>query len=271
MFDHVTLILLNPVNVSRFFKKTRHLKIFLVIFNLIYAVISLFFVFQIFYELHALKDLKFSVGSVLVFIQIVIPQILQFYIVFDFTSVKNINLRLKIHRKMMESCNHRRLMWLKIKYIGQIMFVVCIQLTKLVWATNYFNLSYAMSILIPDAIRCANDFLFTYHMDILTMQIKNSVDDVNFYLLTPSLLKEYRNRITEFSVICFMLTEFYSTKLLLTITYNFILLIISFYWIFVRIAFNHFDSIETFLYIIQPLLCILKIFHSGHRSFVMVS
>lgn len=271
MFDHVTLILLNPVNVSRFFKTKKQLKIFLVIFNLIYAVISMFFVLEVFYELYALKDLKFSVGSFLVFIQIVIPQILQFYFMLDFTRDKNINLRLKIHQKLMLTYNHRRLMRLKIKLIGQLLLVVGTQLTKLLWVSSYFNISYAISILIPDAVRCANDFMFTYHVDILTLQIKNSMDDVNFYPLTPLLLKEYRNKIIKYSEICFMLTKFYSTKLLLTITYNFILLIISFYWIFVRIAFNHFDSLETFLYIIQPLLCILSIFHSSHSSFVMVS
>lgn len=267
MFDYVTLILLNPANVSRFFETKKHLRIFLVILNLIYAVISMFFVAEVFYELFELKDFKFSVGSVLVFIQIVIPQILQFYFVFDFLTDKSITLRLQIYQKI----NHRKLIWLKIKFIGQISLVVCTQLAKLWWASKYFNVSYAMSILIPDAVRCANDFLFTYHVDVLVMEIKSSVEDVNFYLLTPSLLKKYRNKLTEFSESCFMLTEFYSTKLLLTITFNFILLIISFYWIFVRLAFNHFGSLETFLYIIQPLLCILSIFHSSHRAFVMVS
>lgn len=268
MFDYITLILLNPVNISRFFNTKKDLKIFLVLLNLIYAVISIAFVCNILYEIN---DLKFSIGSVLVFIQLIIPQILQFYLAFHFIRDKNIQLTMKIHQKLIQNSENGGLMWLKIKFIVQISIVIGIQLSKLAFVTKFFNIAYCFCIIIPDTIRCGNDFVFTYHVDVIKCQIKNSLDDVNFYQLTPELLKKYRNKITEYSKMCNMLTKLHSSKLLLTITYNFVLLIISFYWIFVRLAFNHFESFETFLYLFQPLLSILTVFHSCHKCFVMVS
>lgn len=264
MFNHITLILLNPVNVSRFFISRKDFKIFLVLLNLIYVIFSTFFLLCVFSEF---VDVKFSIGTVLIFTQIVIPQILQIYIVLESIRDKNIELMVKIHRKLRVDGVVR----LQIKFIVQILIVIVIHLAKLLYSTKFFNFAYCLCVLIPDAIRSANDFLFAYHVDILTQHIKNSMDDVNFFLLTPSMLMEIRNKITNYSKLSFMLSEFYSNRLLLTITLNIVLLINSFYWIFIRLAFDHFESLETFLYLVQPLLCILTVFYSSHNCFVMVS
>lgn len=265
MFNYITFILLNPTNLI--FEKD--LKVLLLFLNSIYLVFSVFFVTDIFFELNQTGDLKFSVGCVLVFIQLVIPQILQLFFVLHFIRDKKMQLLMKIDKVLIE--NQRGLMWHKIKFICHISIIIGVQLAKLLFAEKFFNIAYAFSVLIPDAVRCASDLIFVYYVDILTSLINSSVDDIKFLLLTPTTLREHRNKITEYSEICFMLTKFYSMKLLLNITFNFILLITSCYWIFVRLAFNHLKNFETFLYLVQPLLCMITVFHSSHKCFMTVS
>ena len=151
--------------------------------------------------------------------------------------------------------------------------------------SDRYSVISSCSTLIPDIICSANDFLFVFYVQHLTNQIKY----VNSFLRTTTNIDS--NKIMEVEKISVKLlncaqklNSFYSTYLLCSIVYHFLSLILCFYWLFVRIVYDHLRSkrskfkiflskfklnfylaleqFTTFLYFVQPVLSLFTLFSS---------
>lgn len=112
---------------------------------------------------------------------------------------------------------------------------------------NYSVIS-SCSTLIPDIICSANDFLFVFHVQHLTNQIKY----LNSFLRTTRTVNAKRllkvEKMSNKILNCVhKLNSFYSTYLLCSIVYHFLSLTLCFYWLFVRIVYHHLKSIRNYL------------------------
>jgi hypothetical protein len=264
MFDYIALILLNPVNYSKFFKKNNNFKIFLVALSFIYFALSVGFIAYIY---SVMEDYSFSIGNFLIFVQIIVPHILLTYFLVDILKERKINSSLKIYKSLIQKCERQKLLQLEIKFYFRVSFIVFIHFFKLVWVTKFFNVCYVFAILVPEVVRCSVDFIFIFYVEILTEMVKNFKEEIKISSLTFKKLNNCKKLISKCSELGQSLSHVYSGKLLATITYNFISLIISFYWIFVRLAYNHLETAETFIYILQPIFNLFIVFYHCEMYF----
>lgn len=106
-----------------------------------------------------------------------------------------------------------------------------------------FKLQYATATFIPEIICSANSFLFVFHVQLVSNQMKalnsylKSISKINY-----QKLKQIKKISLNFLQSSNQINYCFSTTLLLSITFDFISLVISLYWLFVRIAFHHLTS-----------------------------
>ena len=106
-----------------------------------------------------------------------------------------------------------------------------------------FKLQYAAATFIPETICSANMLLFVFHVQLVSNQMKalnsylKSISKINY-----QKLKQIKKISLHFLQSSNQINYCFSTTLLLSITFDFISLVISLYWLFVRIAFHHLTS-----------------------------
>lgn len=106
-----------------------------------------------------------------------------------------------------------------------------------------YKLQYAIATIIPEIVCSANNFLFVFHVQLVSNQMKA----LNSYLKSISKidyqkLKQIKKISLNFYTSSNQINNCFSTTLLLSITFDFFSLVISLYWLFVRISFNHLKS-----------------------------
>lgn len=108
---------------------------------------------------------------------------------------------------------------------------------------NNYSLQYTVATLIPEIICSANNFLFVFHVQLVSNQMKA----LNSYLKSISKtdyqkLKQIKKISLDFYKSSKQINNCFATTLLLSITFDYISLVISLYWLFVRISFHHLKS-----------------------------
>lgn len=76
------------------------------------------------------------------------------------------------------------------------------------------------------------------------------------------------NSLAKSKVLSNLLQNFFSRRLIFTLVFNYLQIVSSLYYIFIRISFNIFNSWEdwtSFLFLIQPVFCLVSIFVSVQR------
>ena len=184
--------------------------------------------------------------------QTVLPLIIQFLIMIHSYQQDKLQLRIqqtwiRIHQLMIVE---RNCDWWKssefnfIKYLS-IIFIFRLSIL-LLHNVNYYVLIFILNVWIPEIVFSTNDLQFVYHIESLT----NKVKLLNNLLVNSSQIDKklndefFQNIVTLFRRQSQFINERFSFGLFMTITYNYILVIICFYWLFVRISFNHFTTIS---------------------------
>lgn len=227
-------------------------------------ILKLHFVFLFFDSLILMltfkKKFKFDVKLILHTIQIVIPHFLKVFVVFQaykksqihcrinqsFTIIENSLIngvsKFKFKNQIVQKYKNK-VIYCDVKFVIFILILIVIRIAK-----NYLRIAgyvYVLSTMIPEFIYSSSDFYFVYCIDNLTNQIKlfNS-KLLNTQILDKQNVKHIENGIKLlYQHSRFILSRF-SLCLFFTITYNFTILIINLYWMFLRISYQTLNRIQ---------------------------
>lgn len=227
-------------------------------------VLKLHFVFFFFDSLILMltfnKQFKFDVKLILHTIQIVIPHFLKIFVVLqaynkrkiqyrinqDLTTIENSLIngisKFKLKNQIVQKYK-RRVIDCDIKFIIFVIILIIIRIAK-----NYLRIAgyvYVLSTMIPEFIYSSSDFYFVYCIDILTNQIKlfnskllstNNVNEQDVKQIGVDIKLLYQHSR--------MIMSRFSLCIFFTITYNFTILIINLYWMFLRISYHSLNKIQ---------------------------
>jgi hypothetical protein len=264
VFSFLTFIFLNPIYLENQRKKNFLLNIFALQF--LYSVFSILCVIHTFtfYD-----SVPFSIIFNLQLVQTVVPSLISVYLTIDFLLKREI-MEIKKLASYFDESN-----WFMIKAILCLFTLFLVRVGKILTTMqNKVFVIYTLSTMFPELISSMSDFAFAFYADNLTKKIKNYNKHLRNINLDWETVKKIEETLAEFDGISLEISNVFSLRLFITLLHNFVLLVISLYWIFIRIVYNHFDRIEgfaCFLYIIQPLMCYFLIFHSAQNKLTAVS
>jgi hypothetical protein len=263
VFNFLTFILLNPIFFQNYRKKD--LIFFILTLNSLYTVFSFLcscYLFALYFTN------TFNIGLILQFFQTFVPCLISFYLVIDFVWYFKLFLAADSSLK----CN--QIKGLKVKVIVFLLIVTFIRACKIITSLKSFLfVIYGLCSMMPELVASMSDFAFAVYVDNLTHQIKKFNDDLRLQQIDWKVAKEVEKALSEFHQISQDICRVYSSRLFVTLSCNFVQLVIALFWIFIRVAFNHFDRIEgfaTFLYIVQPILCFFVVFQAAHQNSIAV-
>lgn len=213
------------------------------------------------------KKFKFDVKLILHTIQIVIPHFLKIFVVLQAYSKRKVQCRInqdlatietslingisefKLKNQIVQKYK-RKLIYCDIKFMIFVIILIIIRIAK-----NYLRIAgyvYVLSTMIPEFIYSASDFYFVYCIDILTNQIKL----FNFKLLNTQNInnKDVKQIGVDIKLLyqhSRIIMSRFSLCIFFTITYNFTILIINLYWMFLRVSYQSLNKIQGELMIMK--------------------
>lgn len=120
------------------------------------------------------------------------------------------------------------------KYFKYLLVCISILIVKVCLAANFISLLYNVANIIPTITCSAGDFLFAYHMNCLSDYIKQ----------TRESKCDLRQGVLNIIEIQHKIYSRHSMNLALSISAYFILIILALFWIFIRIVFHYFNTIQ---------------------------
>lgn len=239
------------LNFTFIYQKTNVTKYKIVTTTKIIQLQVIYVVFETFLVLASLhydkRYFRLRVALILQFIQVVFPQFIKLFVVYQAfkltkvqhniqSQVNDIQSLMKKHFKTFDNSNNCEL-----KFLLLLMLLIFARTTKLYLQHESAYLIYHCSTMISELIFSCNDFLFTFYVDKLSNQSRNlcrylktmkNCDRKKIAHLQTLTRKIFTNTKT--------IESRYSSVLFVTITYNFSLLIINLYWLFMRVAYHNF-------------------------------
>ena len=194
---------------------------------------------------------RIRVALILQFIQVVFPQFIKLFVVYQAfkqrtaqqhiqSQVNDIQSLMKKHFKTIDNSSNCEL-----KFLLLIVLLIIARGAKLYMQRERAYLIYHCSMMISELIFSCNDFLFTFYVDKLTNQSRMLCR----YLKT--MKKCDANKINHLQLITKKIfinsksiESRFSSALFVTITYNFTLLIIDLYWLFMRVSYQKIEKLE---------------------------
>jgi hypothetical protein len=144
--------------------------------------------------------------------------------------------------------------------------IIIVRALKIVGTGSKDGMIYMTKVMFTELIFASSDFLFKFHISCLTanlnkikVKLKSAKSRKQFNEVNVDILKNFLTKKK--------IEKRFSVELFITILYNYIQMIFSFYWIFMRVKFKRlgnniiiacliFSDLITFLYPIQPILCL---------------
>jgi hypothetical protein len=248
-----------------------------VIFQIFIIGFDIYFIlykrtFQFFWKLK-----KFTIYTIIDVIQIELFLVLQ--LLFTIRAFKKRKLTKKIFYekslKMNKNTKSEKIFFLNLAII------IIVRALKIVCADTKNGKLYMTKIMFTELIFASSDFIFKFHISCLTANLNK----IKVNLKSAKSQQEIKN--LKLEILQNFLTKRriekrFSVELFITILYNYIQLIISLYWTFMRVKFKRlgrwngkfsncflkriviacfiFSDLSTFLYPIQPILCLWCVF-----------
>ena len=202
------------------------------------------------------KRFKFDVKLILHSIQIVIPHFLKIFVVFQAFKKRKIQWKINqgftiIETSLFNGISKSQLIQkykseiidCDLKFMIFILILIIIRIAK-----NYLRIAgyvYVLSTMIPEFIYSSSDFYFVYSIDILTNQIKLfNLKLLNTRNLNDKDVKQLKDDIQLIYQHSRIIMSRFSLCIFFTITYNFTILIINLYWMFLRISYQTLNKIQ---------------------------
>lgn len=231
-----------------FCEPEKHYKTFVCVQLLIqsYSILTVFFL----PKLASVKILTHGIYALAGLFQYMLPYFVQnFLIVRAFLNKKQQNnLRFE---KFCGFDNGER----ERNFLFRVLVIILIRIVKYIWGyksryatvftsqTNFSELTYS-----------ANDLMFVYHLEALTRYLE-LVDESATMARSHADVKQIKQEICEIFIMKKKLMNRYGLDIFITTVYNFVLLIISMYWVLMRVYFNLLKTIGhywTFLHFLEP-------------------
>lgn len=261
-FNYVTFLFLNPVNVAKLGSVgyEKHYLFQFIMLNFIYVFFSIILSLYTFFEN---KSNRLNIAILLQFVSTVVPTLITIYLSIDILSEKKKNLNSKISNWLDCKVNQKVN---RLKLLARLAVLLATRAIKLYHSPKFVNAAYSLCSMMPELCYSMSDFTFIFYVENLTSEIK-AFNDKLLLLKEINCEKVIEIKITleKLHEISRNINEAFSSRLIVTLFYNFVQLVVSFYWIFIRIAFGHFNGFVTFLYVIQPFMCIYGICKSTQR------
>lgn len=250
----------------------------------IFVFLVLTGVFQVICNICTFVDNSFEL-SIFFFIDIfeqIIPWLIQIFL----------NLRaFKLKKKFLElegEMNSIKLGSNKWQLIFYVFTIAAARLMKCILCPEINYVLACCAILFSELIFSCNDFIFVYYVDQLTDHLKMmSMTDGKTIFITKEIRKNFK--------VMRKVHKIFSATLFITISNNFLQLVFSLYWIVVRIIFGYLKESKgkfsnilmhlsmyyyfqlkcfllyldfiTFLYVVQPILCLWVVF-SAYENYL---
>lgn len=249
MSEHkIFLIVTNCLGINFGKLGTSALIIGLIIFILHIWQIFIVILYPMFFEA---EDIQHFIFKIMSHIQESVPNLLNLTIIFRAFKLRKLHKKLSLELK---SKFTQKMHKNEKNYLKKVGFVVLIRIVKFLFGWKKFYFIYNFRVCMAELIYTSNDLLFIYYVEML-IEYLEYIDLKIFMVRNKRDLRQIRRDILQVFWLKIDLEKCFSIDLWLTITYNFILCIISFYWVMVRIIFHHLESISgwaTFLHFIIP-------------------
>ena len=261
-FDYLTLLLLNPLEIKKFriAGYENHFKFHILMLSYVNCCFSILFAVYTFGER---KTIQLDVGTTLQFVQTMFPILISLYLAVDFVKDEKIVLSLKISKSLLRKKNYG-VKLCKLKMIFRLLVLFSTRGIKFYNSYALVNVFYSLCNTMPELILAMSDFAFTFFIELLTCEIIHFNNKLKAGKIDSSTIYEVEARLLELQKSSQNICKVYSSRLIVTITFNFITLVISLYWTFIRIVFHHIDY-ASLSYYVQPVLCVCTIFNSTHQ------
>lgn len=258
-FNFTTFILLNPVKVAKFrlLGYESHFKFIIFMLNLFYVFFSLILSISTFETL----TIKFNIGITLQFTQTITPTLIMVYLALDSLREKKISHCLKVSEKLLKN-NKVAVRLCQLRLLSRLLVLIVVRGLKLSQSYGFVNIAYALCTMFPELVISMSDYAFAFYVEILTLDIKKFNSWLMMNTISSKNMKSIEEKLEKFHNLSREITAIYSSRLIVTILFNFVQLVIALYWIFIRIWFNYMN-VATFFYVVQPLLCLYTLCNSA--------
>lgn len=149
------------------------------------------------------------------------------------------------------------------RFLCRVLLIVLIRLLKYAWDfRNKFTLVFTSQATVTELIYTSNDFIFIYALESLIEHLKLINNDAK-NARSGNDLKFLKQEICHVFSMKRKLMKRYGLDIFITVTYNFILLVIALYWTLMRVYFNlliKFEHYWTFTNILGPCYMLWIIF-----------
>lgn len=208
--------------------------ILIIYLQILFLLLSLYFAPATFENIT-----KFSILMLIYIVQVTLPffveiflsveafnkRKLEFKILKKFEKIENIlklNFNCEIKSETNAAC---------FNFAFKILILLFVRLLKI----KFSAVPISLHMMIPELVCSISDYSFIFYVDILYVYVNKYCQLMN----NDNIIKiNINDDYLQFLEISNMISKRFSVGLLLNVTFNFIVLIIDFYWIFIRISFN---------------------------------
>lgn len=215
-------------------------------------VVNVIMITNIYYALVSNNPKMRSVYLFIDFIQLIMPLIMKNYLMLRAINMRSFDA--KFLRKVEKTFEQSQMKINKKKFF--IYFGICstIFFTKMAFGTKGNSVIYNSSHMITTIINATSDFIFVYQILCLRDHLKfirQSKCDVRFEILNVVEIKR-------------LILHRFSINLMMSVSIDFFLIIVSLYWIFVRIVFHFLNAYQgktnkKFQLMLLTLICLHQI------------
>ncbi|KAG5673115.1 hypothetical protein PVAND_003189 [Polypedilum vanderplanki] len=147
-------------------------------------------------------------------------------------------------------------------FLKRFSLIVLVRCVKFLFGIRILFVVFNTQTFLGELIYTCNDLMFVYFVELMTENLKFINCKIQM-IRTSREVKIITKELIEIFWLKRDIEKRYSTEVFYTVTYNFILNIISFYWVLMRIIFNHLNGLlgwGTFLHFIAPIFMLWIIF-----------
>lgn len=117
-------------------------------------------------------------------------------------------------------------------FVAKILIIFLVRILKI----RFAGIELSLHTMIPEAVCSVANYSFTFYVDVLYIYMKKYSQLMKqSQIIQLNISDDY----LKFFKLSEMICKRFSLSVLLNVTINFILLTIDFYWIFIRLLFNH--------------------------------
>lgn len=158
-------------------------------------------------------------------------------------------------------------------FLYRVFFISFVRTVKFLWSPEEHSAIFNSHTAFPELIYSSNDLMFVYYVDLL-IEYLDFINCKAQMVRTQKDMVIIKRRICEIFYLKRKILERYSIDIFITVTYNFILTIISFYWVIMRLIFRdleYFIDYATFLHFPEPIFISWILFSSCEKFYVKAS